>query len=104
MMKTIIRAVVLIVAIAGFGEMTLAQAPTDVPKAAVGPGTPPQTSARAACRTQIDSQSLTGDQRKSAMRDCMKPHREACRQQAAAKGLPKGPDRKTFMHQCMQGA
>jgi hypothetical protein len=103
-MNIILRAFVPIAAIAGFGTLALAQTPSDAPKASAVPSMPPATSARAACRTQIDSQSLTGDQRKSAMRDCMKPHRDACRQQAAEKGLPKGPDRKAFMHQCMQGA
>ncbi|MGM9458074.1 PsiF family protein [Lacticaseibacillus rhamnosus] len=38
------------------------------------------------------------------MRDCMKPQRDACRSQAVAKALPKGPDRKAFMHQCLGGA
>jgi hypothetical protein len=60
-------------------------------------------SAHAQCRAQIDSRSLTGPERKAAMRDCMRPQRDACREQAIARGLAKGPDRKSFMHQCLHG-
>ena len=60
-------------------------------------------SARAQCRAQIDGRSLTGPERRAAMRDCMRPQHDACRQEAVAKGLAKGPDRKTFMHQCLHG-
>lgn len=64
---------------------------------------PRGTSAHAQCRAQVDSRSLTGPERKAAMRDCMKPQRDACRSQAIAKGVAKGPDRKAFMHRCLGG-
>lgn len=77
----------------GLSGAALAQAPA-----------PAATSARAQCRAQIDSRSLTGPERKAAMRDCMTPQRDACRSQAIAKGMAKGPDRKAFMHQCLGAA
>ncbi len=73
------------------------------PAPAATPSTAPGTSARALCRAQIDSRSLTGPERKAAMRDCMRPQRDACREQAITRGLAKGPDRKSFMHQCLHG-
>ncbi len=73
-------------------------APMDSPAAASS-----VVSARAQCRAQIDGRSLTGPERRAAMRDCMRPQHDACRQEAVAKGLAKGPDRKAFMHQCLHG-
>ena len=95
--------------LAGLSGMALAQ-PTGSPAApavaptAEPPAAPQANSARAQCRAQVDSRSLTGPERKAAMRDCMRPQRDACRAQAVAKALPKGPERKAFMHQCLGGA
>jgi len=78
-----------------------------LPAAALAQAEAPATggpSARAQCRAQVDSRSMTGPERKAAMHDCMKPQRDACRSQAVAKGLAKGPDRKAFMHQCLTGS
>ena len=104
-MRKSLRPLLAVAAIIGCGSIAFAQAPVAPPGGpASSPGTAPSASARSACRAQVDSQSLTGDQRKTAMRSCMTPYRDACRQQAADKGMTKGPDRKAFMHQCMQGA
>lgn len=95
-MRPILRSTLAIVALAGLSGAAFAQAETPAPAA----GT---TSARAQCKAQVDSRSLTGPERKAAMRDCMAPQREACRGQAISKGLPKGPDRKAFMRSCLHG-
>ncbi len=84
----------------------LGAAPAAFAQTAPGPAAPAPAlgaSARAQCRAQIDSRSLTGPERKAAMRDCMRPQHDACRERAVAKGLAKGPDRKAFMHQCLHG-
>jgi len=92
-MRTLLRSCLAAATLAGLSGASLAQE-----------AAPPPASARAQCRAQVDSRSLTGPERKAAMRDCMKPQRDACREQAIAKALPKGPDRKAFMHQCLGGA
>ena len=100
-MKPLLRSSLALAMLAGLSGAAWAQetsAPTPAPQADQA------TSARAQCKAQIDSRSLTGPERKAAMRDCMKPQRDACREQAVAKALPKGPDRKAFMHQCLHGA
>lgn len=98
-MRPFLRSSLALALLAGLSGTVLAQeisAPT--------PQADQAKSARAQCKAQIDSRSLTGPERKAAMRDCMKPQRDACRSQAVAKALPKGPDRKAFMHQCLHGA
>lgn len=95
-MRILVRSC-LAAALAGLSGAAIAQQ-------AASPTAPQANSARAQCRAQIDSRSLTGPERKAAMRDCMKPQRDACRSQAVAKALPKGPERKAFMHQCLGGA
>ncbi|MFC6789178.1 PsiF family protein [Methylobacterium komagatae] len=98
-MRPFLRSFLALALLAGLSGAALAQeTPAPVPQAGQA------TSARAQCKAQIDSRSLTGPERKAAMRDCMKPQRDACRSQAVAKALPKGPDRKAFMHQCLHGA
>lgn len=89
-MRTLIRSSLALAVVTGLSGAALAQ--PDAP-----------TSAHAQCKAQIDSRSLTGPERKAAMQDCMKPQREACREQAITKGLPKGPDRKAFMKTCLHG-
>ena len=103
-MKAILRTVAATFAITGSAAIALAQAPVGAPGTMPPAGMHHASPARLACRTQIDSQSMTGEQRKAAMRACMEPHIDGCRQQAAAKGLPKGPDRREFMRTCIQGA
>jgi hypothetical protein len=105
-MRVTLRASLTLAALLAVPAAALAQAPapaeaTPAPQAAVP--APDAASARAQCKAQIDGRSLTGQERHAAMRDCMKPQREACRSQAVAKGLPKGPDRKAFMHGCLHG-
>ena len=92
-MKPFVSASLVLAAMLGAAPAAFAQTPAPAPV----------TSARAQCRAQIDGRSLTGPERKAAMRDCMRPQRDACREQAITKGLAKGPDRKTFMHQCLHG-
>lgn len=94
-MRSLFRPCLAVAAFAGLSGAALAQQAAPAPQA---------NSARAQCRAQIDIRSLTGPERKAAMRDCMKPQRDACREKAVAQGLPKGPDRKAFMHQCLEGA
>ena len=99
-MRSLPSAVLALAAMLGAAPAAFAQtAPETPPPARPALG----ASARAQCRAQIDSRSLTGPERKAAMRDCMRPQRDACREQAAARGLAKGPDRKAFMHQCLHG-
>ncbi|WP_449410446.1 PsiF family protein [Methylobacterium komagatae] len=98
-MRLFLRSSLALALLAGLSGAALAQE-TSAPT----PQADQATSARAQCKAQIDSRSLTGPERKAAMRDCMKPQRDACREQAVAKALPKGPDRKAFMHQCLHGA
>jgi len=101
-MTSLLRASVVLAALLGTVPAAFAQT-TPVP-ANPAPTLPPSAvSARAQCRAQIDSRSLTGPERKAAMRDCLRPQHDACRQEAVAKGLAKGPDRKAFMHHCMHG-
>jgi Spy/CpxP family protein refolding chaperone len=101
-MRPLLSASLAVAALLGAAPAALAQAaPAESVPAKTAPA--PVTSARAQCRAQIDSRSLTGPERKAAMRDCMRPQHDACREQAIAKGLAKGPDRKAFMHQCMHG-
>lgn len=100
-MKAVLRAIASVAAVIGACATAFAQVPAGVPQA---PDMHHASPARMACRAQIDAQSLTGEQRKAAMHACMAPHVDACRQQAAQKGLAKGPERKEFMHACMQGA
>ncbi len=95
-MRILVRSCLAAATFAGLAGLALAQPATP-------PAAPQPTSARAQCRAQVDSRSLTGPERKAAMRDCMKPQRDACRSQAVAKALPKGPERKAFMHQCLGG-
>lgn len=94
---SLVLAAMLGAAPAAFAQTTPSPAATSPAAPALG------ASARAQCRAQIDSRSLTGPERKAAMRDCMRPQHDACRERAVAKGLAKGPDRKAFMHQCMHG-
>lgn len=97
-MRILVRTCLVATALAALSGAALAQE-------TASPAPQPQvTSARAQCKAQIDSRSLTGPERKAAMRDCMKPQRDACRSQAVAKALPKGPERKAFMHECLHGA
>ena len=96
-MRTLVRSCLAAATFAGLSGLALAQEATP-------PAAPSANSARAQCRAQVDSRSLTGPERKAAMRDCMRPQRDACRSQAVAKALPKGPERKAFMHQCLGGA
>ncbi|MBE7198000.1 MAG: hypothetical protein INR70_09365 [Parafilimonas terrae] len=105
-MTSLLRASVVLAALLGtapaFAQATPVPAPPS--QASPAPTLPPSVvSARAQCRAQIDSRSLTGPERRAAMRDCLRPQHDACRQEAVAKGLPKGPDRKAFMHHCMHG-
>lgn len=96
-MTILARACLAAATLAGLSSAALAQP-------AARPAAPQVNSARAQCRAQVDSRSLTGPERQAAMRDCMKPQRDACREQALAKALPKGPERKAFMHQCLGAA
>lgn len=96
-----LSASLVLAAMLGAAPAALAQTPAPAPATAAPAA--PVTSARAQCRAEIDSRSLTGPERKAAMHDCMRPQRDACREQAITKGLAKGPDRKAFMHQCLHG-
>ncbi len=111
-MRVTLRASLTLAALLAVPAAALAQTPAPAEATPPAQTTPaPQAaapaadaaSARAQCKAQIDGRSLTGKERHAAMRDCMKPQREACRSQAIAKGLPKGPDRKAFMHGCLHG-